>query len=105
MKHTFIQFLIGLDQLINTLVWAKMEGTGYADETLSARMWRLRSSRNWGFAQSFTDAMFMLLFKQQHHCYMSFIDEIKRHQLPLDYKFVIKHQLDHLPEIGKDKEV
>ena len=85
MKHLFIQFLIALDQLLNTLVWAKYESTGYADETLSARMWRLRHSKNWGRAQSIVDAVFLFLFKQRDHCLQSYIDEYERKQLPVQY--------------------
>lgn len=33
------QFLIAVDQAVNTLVWAKGEGFGTADETISARSW------------------------------------------------------------------
>jgi hypothetical protein len=37
-----LQPLIALDQGINTLVYLDGDGWGMADETLSARAWRLR---------------------------------------------------------------
>lgn len=38
------QFAIAIDQLANTVVWIPGDGFGYADETLSARAWRLAVS-------------------------------------------------------------
>ena len=80
------QTLIAIDQVINTLTYAKLEGFGFADETLSARIWRLRHSRNWNIAQNIIDSIFMLLFKEQHHCWNSYLAEYKKHQLPEDYR-------------------
>lgn len=101
---SLIQFLIAIDQLINTLTWAKYEGLGFADETLSARMWRLRHSRNWNIARIIVDFIFALLFKQHNHCYISFLDEINRHQLPLDYQYIMQNELNHLKELPSRKE-
>ena len=73
-------FLIGLDQLINTLVWIKGDGFGMPDETLSARAWRLRGQSNvWRFID-------MLLFFDPAHCRTSYDSELERKQLPKEYR-------------------
>jgi hypothetical protein len=79
-----MQVLIALDQLINTAVWARLEGFGFADETLSARMYRLRHSPRWGAAMATVDAVFAVL-GQSGHCCMSWLSERDRDQLPMDY--------------------
>ena len=72
--------LIGLDQLINTLVWIKGDGFGMPDETLSARAWRLRDQSN---AWKRIDA---LLFFDKDHCRTSYESELQRKQLPKEYR-------------------
>lgn len=72
-----IQIAIALDQLLNTLVG------GWADETLSARMWRHRALPWWREARWLVDKLF---FWQQNHCYQSFVSELQRKQLPEDYQ-------------------
>lgn len=76
------QSLIALDQFVNTLVWAKGEGFGMADETLSARAWRLRDKPNWGKFRAFVDKLF---FFDDNHCQESFESEQARKQLPKGY--------------------
>lgn len=77
------QFLIAVDQAVNTLVWAKGEGFGTADETISARSWRLRDRRTWGVARVFIDALF---FWDQDHCERSYASELERKHLPFEYR-------------------
>lgn len=76
------QLLVALDQLVNTLIPAKYEGFGYADETLSARAWRLRQSTAWGRLRILIDAVF---FWEADHCRRAFMAECTRQQLPLRY--------------------
>lgn len=76
------QSLIALDQFANTLVWAAGEGFGLADETLSARAWRLRERRVWGVARRLIDGLF---FWEADHCADSFRVEQSRKHLPPDY--------------------
>lgn len=73
-------FLIAIDQLINTLVWIKGDGFGLPDETLSARAWRLRDQSN---AWKRIDA---LLFFDPDHCRTSYESELERKQLPSEYR-------------------
>lgn len=74
------QVAIALDQLVNTLTWIKGDGFGYADETLSARAWRLRSQSNtWRRIDK-------LFFWQTEHCKSSFESEMNRNQLPEEYR-------------------
>jgi hypothetical protein len=79
------QFLIALDQVVNTLVWARGEGFGRADETLSARMYRLRERPGWGAAMAVTDAVFGV-FGDPDHCRGSWEAECRRQQLPGSYQ-------------------
>jgi hypothetical protein len=73
------QILIALDQVLNTVVWIKGDGFGYADETLSARAWRLRHQSN---AWKRIDALF---FWDEDHCYKSYRSEVLRKHLPNRY--------------------
>lgn len=79
-----IQPLIALDQLANTLAWARLEGLGFADETLSARAWRLRRARGlWRHAAPLIDALF---FWEPAHCERAYRAEFARRQLPDHYQ-------------------
>lgn len=73
------QFLIALDQLVNTLFG------GYADETLSARAYR-RRLHGWHNVYSFINILF---FWQKDHCESAFLSELERRQLPVEYRDVL----------------
>jgi hypothetical protein len=73
------QSLIALDQLANTVVWIKGDGFGYADETLSARAWRLRQQSN---AWRRIDRIF---FWDPGHCRTAYESEVERRHLPSSY--------------------
>ena len=74
------QFAIAIDQLANTVVWIPGDGFGYADETLSARAWRLRHDST---AYRVIDAFF---FWQEAHCRASYRAEVERRHLPRHYE-------------------
>ncbi len=74
------QVLIAFDQLINTVVYVKADGFGYADETLSARAWRLRDESS---AYKLINALF---FWQNNHCRGAYESEINNSQLPEGYR-------------------
>lgn len=74
------QFLISIDQTFNTVVYLKSDGWGMADETLSARAWRLRHKSN---AYKWIDRLF---FWQIQHCKQSYLSELRRKQLPSEYQ-------------------
>lgn len=80
------QFLIAFDQLVNTLFYIKGDGFGFADETLSARAWRLRYFSN---AYKVIDKMF---FWEDNHCLLSYHSEMKRKQLPDEYREFIRNK-------------
>lgn len=67
------QPLIALDQLANTLLG------GMADETLSARAFRLELQGKGNELRELIDAIF---FWQERHCYQAWRSEIERRQLP-----------------------
>ena len=72
-------FLIGLDQTLNTLI--RIDGErGRSDEMLSARAWRLRDKhpayRKW------IDRIF---FWDDNHCQECYEIELRREQLPNEY--------------------
>ena len=71
------QIAIAIDQLLNAVLG------GWADETLSARMWRHRGLTWWREARWLVDKLF---FWQPNHCYQSFVSELQRKQLPEDYQ-------------------
>lgn len=74
------QTLIALDQFINTLFG------GTADETLSARSFRLgtiRQNKIWYVFQIVIDKIF---FWQPNHCKTSFINEYKRKGSAREYQ-------------------
>ena len=80
------QILIAWDQLGNVFVWARGEGFGKADETLSARAWRLRHRiRTWGVFQLALDRVCARL-GDPDHCLGSYVAEFERHQLPPAYR-------------------
>ncbi|MFZ5821795.1 MAG: pseudouridine synthase [Chloroflexota bacterium] len=73
-----LQLAIALDQLANTLA------CGWADETLSARAWRCRDTRqSWAVTRRIIDALF---FWQDGHCRRAYEAEITRQQLPPQYR-------------------
>ena len=67
------QFLIALDQVVNTICG------GYADETLSCRAYRhyLKGEHKW--VKVLIDCLF---FFDKDHCYNSYLSEQERLQLP-----------------------
>ena len=84
------QLLIALDQGLNTCVWARGEGFGMADETLSARAWRLRERRfTWGLFQRALDAVAAAMGDPEH-CFSSWLSEFERHQLPAAYRAYVR---------------
>lgn len=71
------QILIAIDQLFNALAG------GYADETLSARVYRRRrASWWWDFLYRLINAVF---FWQADHCLESYMSELNRRHLPRSY--------------------
>lgn len=70
------QVLIAIDQLLNTLFG------GWADETLSARAYRMRLAGKTRPAQ-IINAIF---FWQEDHCADAFQSEVQRKQLPKFYQ-------------------
>jgi hypothetical protein len=73
------QVAIAIDQFINTILG------GWADETLSSRVWRLslRRAGMWELLRRLIDAMF---FWENDHCEASYRSEQRRHQLPPEFR-------------------
>ena len=78
MNAYVLQVLIGLSQLGNALLG------GYADESMSARAWRMsEKGRPFGrFLRRLIDAVFFVitLGRQRHHCQDAYISERSRAQ-------------------------
>jgi len=73
------QFLIACDQMINTLIPFEGDGFGFADESLSARAWRLRDQSSvWKWIDQ-------LFFWETDHCRKSYESEVQRKHLPSHY--------------------
>jgi len=72
------QVAIAVDQLLNALLG------GWADETFSARCWRLESERKWArVMRPVVDAIF---FFDDNHCKESYESEMNRIQLAPEYR-------------------
>ncbi|MGH6625148.1 MAG: hypothetical protein ACRECD_01150 [Burkholderiaceae bacterium] len=68
-----LQVLIALDQFFNTLFG------GWADETISSHLYRLkRDGKPWGFLADLVNAIF---FWQHDHCRGAYEAERRRQQL------------------------
>ncbi len=71
------QVLVAVDQLANTLIG------GWADETLSARAYRMRNrSKVWAFMRKAIDVLFFL---DADHCRGAWMDEKVRTQIAPEY--------------------
>ena len=74
------QTAIAVDQVLNTIVWIPGDGFGTADETLSARAWRLREQSK---AYKVIDALFFWDRQgPKRHCQLSYEAEMLRLHLP-----------------------
>ena len=71
------KILISVDQLGNAIIG------GYPDETLSARAYRWRRDGKTAIPAIVINALF---FWQGNHCYSAYKSEIKRRQLPPEYR-------------------
>lgn len=82
LKEQPYQIIIALDQLFNALTW------GWADETFSARCWRLKERNSfWAFCRKSLDIV--LFFDAAHgmgHCERAYNYEKYRIHLPNEYK-------------------
>lgn len=75
---TLREIAIGIDQLLNTIA------RGWADETLSARAWRMHEqTAAWALTRRIIDGIF---FWQPHHCKSAYESEQDRKQLPPEYR-------------------
>ena len=73
------QFMIALDQLINTVC------RGWADETISARAYRnsANGKPKWQRIETVINAIF---FWEANHCKAAFHIELERRHLPAGYR-------------------
>lgn len=71
------EVLVAVDQLANAILG------GYADETISARSWRLRARRPYAWMRPLIDQLF---FWQTDHCKTAYESEWARSQLPAEYR-------------------
>ena len=78
-----MQFLIALDQVLNTLIWIRGDGFGWADETLSARLFRLHLQDV--LSEKWFGLVDKLFFWEQSHCHDSWMSEIERKQIAKHY--------------------
>ena len=80
------QLLLWLDHGANVLLG------GYADETISARSWRLKDkSKFWGTLRKVVDTLFWF---DKDHCRTSYESEMYRKQLPAEYRIHGKQQTE-----------
>lgn len=72
------QIAIAADQFFNAILG------GYADETISARLYRNRN-RSWWW-RFWHKAVNLVFFWQPAHCFEAYISEVNRKQLPKEYQ-------------------
>lgn len=73
------QALIALDQFINAWFFWWLPGGTWADETISARAFRLSEHPTYWWLCDMIDALF---FWQPSHCMQSYLSERDRNQSP-----------------------
>lgn len=74
-RHWLRQSMVAIDQLANAL------SGGWADETLSSRLWRKREHPGWKQARFCLDFLAARL-GDKDHCRASYESELKRLQCP-----------------------
>lgn len=86
------QIAVAFDQLLNTLIPG-----GMADETLSARAHRAREKGQpvWGWTANAIDLLF---FWQDDHCYNSYLNEVNRIHQGSYYSKYLCSNADNLTE-------
>jgi hypothetical protein len=80
MKQWFFQLLIALDQLMNVCS-TPLSREAWADETFSARCWRLRQRQPWKLLRAVVDGLF---FFTPNHCQGAFSSEKTRAYSPVE---------------------
>lgn len=78
MMSSLLQIAIAFDQLVNTFIG------GWADETISARLYRNKNNSWWWAA--WYNIVNTIFFWQENHCRRSFSGEKLRKQLPHMYR-------------------
>ena len=73
----YVEIAIAVDQLANALL------SGYADETLSARAWRVRNVK---YLTKLHKAIDFIFFWDLDHCFNSYKSEVLRKHLPMKYQ-------------------
>jgi len=76
-----LKISISLDQLANTIL------KGEPDETLSSRAYRA-DTKGRLFGRFFRPVIDGVFFWQENHCADSYISEVKRRQLPIEFQEV-----------------
>lgn len=77
------QLLVAVDQAINCCIWIN---DTWADETFSAKCYRLREKAFWATMMRFTDWLFWAAIREQDHCQRAYESERKREQSPLEQR-------------------
>lgn len=77
------QAAIAFDQLVNCCIYISGDGWGWADETISARLFRCYLQGLIG--DIWYRAIDALMFWDADHCFHSWRAEIERHQMPKMY--------------------
>lgn len=81
------QVFIAVDQLINALIPPLTGTLSYADETLSARLYRThRDGKFWGFLMHPANALFVWQEWDMNHCQRAWRKEGERAGLPYEYR-------------------
>ncbi len=83
MKQRILNLLIALDQL----AWVVLTlGKGHPDETISAALWRMEQQGKIAGRVLRPLIDFLFLPIERDHCRLSFLAEIRKTQLPPEYR-------------------
>lgn len=80
----WLSVLIGIDQLVNAILW------GYVDETVSSRAYRCgrgatKPKKKWVIAEKVIDTIFFLDKENGiSHCQLSYYGELAREHFPVN---------------------
>lgn len=77
--HNLKQLAIAIDQLANVLIGLVCGYRSFADETLSAKAYRLELERDRTWARKLIDGLF---FFDKDHCKESYESEVLKRQMP-----------------------
>ncbi len=73
LKHNLFQLLVGIDQLLNVIIFMFIGHKAWCDETLSAHCWRIRLTHGRKWPSWIVDH---IIFWEKDHCKTAYESEV-----------------------------